>query len=108
MSLPKWAQTAKATREAAKDQPFELMGSDEVLNFLFSAQKTQERFEKALEIALEALDKIKVPRCIETDASGSLEEFEELSDFWHLSSSEKLNLAIEAIAKIEALGEEKL
>lgn len=46
-----------------------------------------------------ALEEIAIPSGIETDGSGSAEEYEELYDFWHMKSADKLNLASDALSK---------
>lgn len=51
-----------------------------------------------------ALEKIAKPSGITTDGSGSAEEFEELYDFWHMNSVDKLNIAADALAASTGTG----
>lgn len=60
--------------------------------------------EQALAVAREALEKISVPASCTTDGSESREEYEELYDFWHYVSVQRLSIATDALARLDALG----
>ena len=64
----------------------------------YATDENQKLIERVAKLR-EALTKIAQGSGITTDGSGSLEEYEELYDFWHIKSVEKLNIASEALAQ---------
>lgn len=80
---PAHGHSTDRTQEAGKNMEFIASANPETVLKLLDA----------LEVMGEALSKIAVPRSHVTDGSDTKEEYEELYDFWHAASSEKLDAA---------------